>query len=60
MPTTVVGQGDEGELYRPLNDRLVRSVARTVNAPAALVEDACQTAWVILLRRQPDRDTLRR
>jgi RNA polymerase sigma factor (sigma-70 family) len=31
------------------------AVARTVNAPRELIEDACQTAWTILLRSQPDR-----
>jgi RNA polymerase sigma factor (sigma-70 family) len=52
-----VGQrGDEAELYLLHHDRLVRSVARAVRAPRALIEDACQTAWVILLRRQPDRE----
>jgi DNA-directed RNA polymerase specialized sigma24 family protein len=56
MPSTIVG--DEGELYLRYHDRLVRAVARTVNAPPALVEDACQTAWLILLRRQPDRPTV--
>jgi DNA-directed RNA polymerase specialized sigma24 family protein len=58
MPSTSVGRGDEAELYLLHHDRLVRAVARTVSAPAALVEDACQTAWLILLRRQPDRDTV--
>jgi DNA-directed RNA polymerase specialized sigma24 family protein len=55
MPTTIVGRGDEAELYLLHHDRLLRAVARAVNEPAALVEDACQTAWLILLRRQPDR-----
>jgi DNA-directed RNA polymerase specialized sigma24 family protein len=58
MPSMIVGRGDEGELYLRYNDRLVRAVARTVNAPAVLIEDACQTAWLILLRRQPDRPTV--
>ena len=31
---------------------------RAVHGPDALVEDACQTAWVILLRAQPDRATV--
>src|SRR3954470_14753985 len=55
MPRTIVGRGDEAELYLRHHERLVRAVARVVNAPAALVEDACQTAWLVLLRRQPDR-----
>jgi DNA-directed RNA polymerase specialized sigma24 family protein len=29
-----------------------------VRAPRELVEDACQTAWTILLRTQPDRDAI--
>src|SRR5215211_4024040 len=55
MPRTIVGRGDESELYLLHHERLVRAVARVVNAPAALVEDACQTAWLVLLHRQPDR-----
>src|SRR3954470_4315301 len=55
MPRTIVGRGDEADLYLLHHERLVRAVARVVSAPAALVEDACQTAWLILLRRQPDR-----
>ena len=34
---------------------LRRGVARTVNASPELIEDACQAAWTILLRAQPDR-----
>jgi len=49
-------RGDEGELYRRHHQALLRAVARQVNAPEALVEDACQRAWIILLRRQPDRE----
>jgi RNA polymerase sigma factor (sigma-70 family) len=48
-------RGDEAELYRRHQDDLLRAVSRVVNAPLELVEDACQTAWTILLRRQPDR-----
>jgi DNA-directed RNA polymerase specialized sigma24 family protein len=33
----------------------VHAVARAVNATPELIEDACQNAWTILLRRQPDR-----
>jgi DNA-directed RNA polymerase specialized sigma24 family protein len=66
VPATrsVVLLGDEAELYR-LHHRalvrvvarsLVRVVARSVNASRELIEDACQTAWSILLRRQPDRE----
>ncbi len=49
-------RGDEGELYRRHHQALLRAVARQVNAPDALIEDACQRAWIILLRRQPDRE----
>jgi RNA polymerase sigma factor (sigma-70 family) len=36
-------------------DRLLRAVGQRVNAPHALIEDACSIAWTILLRR-PDVD----
>jgi RNA polymerase sigma factor (sigma-70 family) len=49
-------RGDEAELYQRHHRALVRSVGRSVNASRELIEDACQTAWLILLRRQPDRD----
>jgi RNA polymerase sigma factor (sigma-70 family) len=47
--------GDEEELFRRHHLPLVRTVGRAVNAPAELVEDACQNAWLVLLRRQPER-----
>jgi RNA polymerase sigma factor (sigma-70 family) len=47
--------GDEEELFRRHHRSLVRAVARSVSAPNELVEDACQHAWVMLLRRQPTR-----
>jgi RNA polymerase sigma factor (sigma-70 family) len=52
----IVQRGDEAELYRRYQRQLVHAVARSVNAPRELIEDACQTAWLILLCRQPDRD----
>lgn len=57
MATTTPGaqRGDEADLYRLHQRKLVRAVGAIVNAPEALVEDACQSAWTILLRRQPDR-----
>ncbi|MGH2762968.1 MAG: RNA polymerase sigma factor [Thermoleophilaceae bacterium] len=57
MPITqvVVPHGDEAELYLRHHRALVCSVARSVNASRELIEDACQTAWLILLRRQPER-----
>ncbi len=48
-------RGDEGELYRHHHRDLHRAVARPVNAPRELIEDACQNAWTIMLRAQPDR-----
>ena len=50
-----VPYGDEADLYRRHHHELVRSVRRAVNASGELVEDACQSAWLILLRRQPER-----
>ena len=48
-------RGDEAELYRRHHRDLHRAVARVVTAPRELVEDACQTAWAILLHTQPER-----
>jgi len=48
-------RGDEDDLYRRHHRRLVRAVDRQVNLPDELIEDACQAAWTILLRRQPNR-----
>ena len=49
-------RGDEGKLYLRRHRALVRAVSHSVNASRELIEDACQTAWLILLRRQPDRE----
>jgi RNA polymerase sigma factor (sigma-70 family) len=56
-PTTAPAKlrGDEAELYRRYHAKLVGAVARLVNAPAELIEDACQEAWTILVRHQPER-----
>jgi DNA-directed RNA polymerase specialized sigma24 family protein len=51
-------RGDEDELYRRHHRELHRAVSRAVRAPRETIEDACQTAWVILLRRQPERDAI--
>ena len=53
--TAPPARGDEAELYRRHHRDLHRAVAHAVNAPRELIEDACQTAWTILLRTQPDR-----
>jgi DNA-directed RNA polymerase specialized sigma24 family protein len=47
--------GDEEELFRRHHRSLVRAVGRVVGAPAELIEDACQNAWVALMRNQPTR-----
>jgi DNA-directed RNA polymerase specialized sigma24 family protein len=51
-------QGDEDELYRRHHRELQRVVACVVRAPRELIEDACQTACVKLLRHQPERRTV--
>lgn len=58
QPTTEPppARGDEDELYRRHHRHLLRAVASVVRAPDALIEDACQMAWMTLLRHQPDRD----
>ncbi len=53
--THAASHGDEGDLYRRHHRDLVRAVARVVDAPCELIEDACQTAWAMLLRAQPER-----
>ena len=51
-------RGDEGDLYRRHHRVLHRAVAHAVNAPSELIEDACQNAWTILLRVQPERTSV--
>jgi len=48
-------RGDEGELFARHHAALLRAVRSAVRAPEAVIEDACATAWAILLRRQPER-----
>jgi RNA polymerase sigma factor (sigma-70 family) len=48
-------RGDEEELFRTHHHSLVRAVGRSVNASEELIEDACQGAWTVLLRCQPER-----
>jgi DNA-directed RNA polymerase specialized sigma24 family protein len=47
--------GDEDELYRRHHQELQHAVSCVVHAPHELIEDACQTAWMILLGNQPER-----
>ena len=56
--TTAKPHGDEDQLYRRHHRDLRRAVARVVNAAPELIEDACQNAWAILLRNQPERGTI--
>jgi RNA polymerase sigma factor (sigma-70 family) len=56
--TTATPNGDEDQLYRRHHCDLKRAVARVVNAAPEVIEDACQNAWAILLRNQPQRGTI--
>ena len=51
-------QGDEGALYDRHHDVLWGRVRRHIHGPDALIDDACQQAWLILLRSQPERETV--
>jgi RNA polymerase sigma factor (sigma-70 family) len=51
-------RGDVEKLYRRHHRELHHAVSRAVHAPNELIEDACQTAWVTLLRRQPEREAV--
>ena len=57
-PRQPKSRDDEDELYRRHHRDLERAVARAVNAPRELIEDACQNAWAIMLRAQPDRTSI--
>lgn len=47
-------RGDEAELFRDLQPRLLRSVRAAVRPPE-LAEDGCAFAWAQLLATQPER-----
>src|SRR3954465_1336532 len=51
----IAARGDEAALFQEHHARLIRAVGRAVQAPAALVEDACGWAWEQLVRTQPAR-----
>jgi DNA-directed RNA polymerase specialized sigma24 family protein len=51
-------RGDEDDLYRQHHRDLHRTVARHINGPRELIEDACQFAWLTLLDSQPERDSV--
>jgi RNA polymerase sigma factor (sigma-70 family) len=50
--------GDEAELYRDLQPRLLGLLGSTVTARVQTLEDACSLAWVALIRTQPDRSSV--
>jgi hypothetical protein len=52
-----VASHDIARLYRRHHRDLERAVTAAVRAPREVVEDACQTAWTIMLRSQPRRAT---
>jgi RNA polymerase sigma factor (sigma-70 family) len=57
QPHVVPGAGAAVEveaLYRAFAERLQRSIRRRVDAPEAVIEDACQTAWVRLILHARD------
>src|SRR4051794_9747592 len=50
-------QGDEAELFRTFNERLMHTVARRVDHTSAeVIEDACSFAWAAFLEHQPSRE----
>ncbi len=49
-------RGDEDDLYRQHHHNLQRAVARRINGPRELIEDACQFAWMKLIDSQPNRE----
>src|SRR5215207_9492408 len=57
-PTTTTQRGDEADLYVRHHQALLIAVSHAINGSGALIEDACQTAWTILVRRQPDRSSV--
>jgi DNA-directed RNA polymerase specialized sigma24 family protein len=56
-PDPAISREEVGDLYRRHHRELQSAVARTVIAPAELIEDACQNAWLIMLRSSPRRRT---
>jgi hypothetical protein len=48
-------RGDEDELFRRHNERLVRTIRRRLNCAEAVAEDASALAWLQLCRTQPER-----
>ena len=53
-PHRLALRGDESELYRTHSRALLGRTRRAVKAPKPLIEDACQLAWLQLIRYQPE------
>ena len=49
-------RGDEEQLFRTHNEMLVRITTRAAAGSRATAEEACQFAWLALMKSQPDRD----
>jgi RNA polymerase sigma factor (sigma-70 family) len=65
MPATTASRssrvplrGDEEDLYRAHQTRLLHLVGKDVTAPREVIEDACAHAWAELLARQPERTSI--
>ena len=56
--TTPPPRGDEADLFARYHQRLLSHVRRRVRASDAAIEDGCASAWLAMLRYQPDRETL--
>ena len=54
----MTAKGDEADLFERYADRLLRATARTVSAPAHVIDEACSFAWMQLVRTQPRRETV--
>lgn len=48
--------GDEARLFAELHEPLVASLTSALRGDRHLAEEAATVTWLILLRRQPDRD----
>ena len=50
-------RGDEAELFRAYDDKLMHVVERSVHGVSQqTIEDACAFAWAQFMAYQPDRD----
>jgi RNA polymerase sigma factor (sigma-70 family) len=58
VPPLRLLRGDEAELFRTHEVALRAAVRHHVNTSDTVIEDACSFAWLQLMRRQPNRDTV--